>query len=85
MDDIGGIGSIHNISDAAVQQALALYIDEKERAETPDRARWRQYACAALAGLNADPHYEGSQTDTAANQADTMLALEKARFVGGTK
>lgn len=50
-----------------------------------DRAVWRQYACAALAGLvtRADRYDARGLVEAAEEYADEMLAREKNRFVKG--
>lgn len=71
-----------NIEDQAVQRALSLYIDERER---PDAVRWERFAAMALAGFCASPQTVDMQSDEhraerAALTGDAMLAEFKKRF-----
>lgn len=76
--------TLDQINDPAVQRALTLYIDKEERADA-DRAAWRQYACAALAGLASRTSTMLDVPADAAGHADAMVKLERERFDGGAK
>jgi hypothetical protein len=64
---------------------LLVDVTYEIREDPIDRRRWRQYACAALSGMCSEINFEGGCLNMAARLADEMLALEKARFDGGSK
>lgn len=80
-----------SFEDPAVQRALTLFIDEREKRGTPeeerDRASWVKYAAAALAGVMATECEANGTFASAdgrarwvADQADALLAIEKETF-----
>lgn len=83
----GALGKFLQHTDKARADHEADHAAFRKRMLAEDRQIWRQYACAALAGLTSKPQSQSVEhcAEAAADAANRMLALEKARFVGGAK
>lgn len=84
------LGKLLEHTDSAREAHEADHAQFRKRILAEDRVIWRQYACAALAGALESVELgvftsDAGRAEWCGKQADALLALEKARFVGGTK